>query len=84
MMWHVVFTERDGKVLSRAARSRDYAIHVACELLSQAYEVRRIIEPNGRSIERSELDGHFDDGRFPGLRRPATSIGGTPAIAVRA
>ena len=45
MMWHVVFEERDGKVVSRAARSRDYAIHVACELLSQAYDVRRILNP---------------------------------------
>jgi hypothetical protein len=75
MMWHVVFTERDGRVLSRAARSRDTAIHVACELLSQAYDVRRILEPNGRLIERPELDEHYDGGRFPGLRRHASSIG---------
>ena len=81
MMWHVVFAERDGRVLSRAARSRDIAIHVACELLSQAYDVRRILEPNGRSIERPELNEHFDDGRFPGLRRAAYSVGGkVPAL----
>ena len=42
MMWHVVFAERDGKVLSRTARSWDYAIHVGCVLLSQAYDIRRI------------------------------------------
>ena len=35
MMWHVVFAERDGRVQSRAARSRDSAIHVACELLTK-------------------------------------------------
>ena len=81
MVWHVVFAERDGRVQSRAARSRDTAIHVACELLSQAYDVRRILEPNGRSIERPELDEHFDDGRFPGLRRATCSIGGkVPAL----
>jgi hypothetical protein len=57
------------KPLSRAARSRDSAIHVACELLHQTLDVRRILEPNGRSIERPELDEHFDGGRFPGLRR---------------
>jgi hypothetical protein len=69
VMWHVVFAERDERVQSRAARSRDTAIHVACELLSQALDVRRILEPNGKSIERSELDEHYDEGRFPGLRR---------------
>ena len=69
MMWHVVFAERDGRVLSRAARSRDSAIHVACELLNQAYDVRRVLEPNALSIERPELDEHYDGGRFPGLRR---------------
>ena len=62
--------------MSRAARSRDYAIHVACELLSQSCDVRRILEPHGASIERPELDEHFDDGRFPGLRRQLSSIGG--------
>jgi hypothetical protein len=81
MMWHVVFAERDGRVLSRAARSRDIAIHVACELLSQAYDVRRILEPNGRSIERPELDEHYDQGRFPGLRRRAGFETAIPARA---
>ena len=47
------------------ARSWDYAIHVGCVLLSQAYDVRRILEPNGMSTERPELDEHFDEGRFP-------------------
>ncbi len=81
MMWHVVFAERDGRVASRAARSRDSAIHVACELLHQSLDVRRILEPNGRSIERPELDQHFDGGRFPGLRRRVSSLGTEPAIA---
>ena len=27
MMWHVVFAERDGRVASRAARLRDFAIY---------------------------------------------------------
>ncbi len=66
-MWHVVFAEPGRLPQSRAARSRDAAIHIACELLAQSYEVRRILEPNGRSIERAELDGHYDEGRFPGL-----------------
>jgi hypothetical protein len=30
--------------------------------------VRRILEPNGATIERMELDAHYDEGRFPGLR----------------
>ena len=47
MMWHIVFAEHGGLAQSRAARSRDSAIHVACELLSQSCDVRRIIEPNG-------------------------------------
>lgn len=68
MMWHVVFAE-DGRLpQSRAARSRDSAIHAACELLHQSCDVRRIIEPNGSFIERAELDEHYDNGHFPGLR----------------
>jgi hypothetical protein len=74
MIWHVVFAERDGPVQSRAARSRDSAIHLACELLSQSCDVRRIVEPHGTSIERPELNEHFDEGRFPGLRRHAEEL----------
>ena len=66
-MWHVVFAEPGRLPQSRAARSRDAAIHVACERLAQSYDVRRVLEPNGTSIERAELDGHYDEGRFPGL-----------------
>jgi TATA-box binding protein (TBP) (component of TFIID and TFIIIB) len=54
---------------SRAAKSREAAIHAACELLAQSYDVRRIIEPNGAFIERQELDAHYDEERFPGLRQ---------------
>jgi hypothetical protein len=71
-MWHVVYAERGGLPKSRAARSRDSAIHAACELLSLACDVLRVIEPNGLFIERPELDEHFDEGRFPGLRRHAS------------
>ena len=81
MMWHVVFAEHGGLPQSRAARSRDSAIHVACELLSQSYDVHRIIEPHGPSIERAELDEHFDEGRFPGLRRHRWSPHEAPAYA---
>jgi hypothetical protein len=84
MMWHVVFAERGGLPQSRAARSRDSAIRVACELLSQSRDVRRIIEPNGSFIERPELDEHFDGGRFPGLRRHASSIVGEASVTARA
>ena len=73
MMWHVVFVERGGLPQSRAARSRDAAIQAACELLNWSCDVWRIIEPNGLFIERAELDEHFDGGRFPGLRRQASS-----------
>jgi len=69
MMWHVVSAEHGGLPRSRAAKSRDSAIHVACELLHQSYDVRRVIEPNGSFIDRAELDAHYDEGRFPGLRR---------------
>jgi hypothetical protein len=82
MMWHVVFADCDGRVQSRGARSRDSAIHVACELLGQSCDVRRILGPNGMSIERPELDEHYDQGRFPGLRRHAYSIGREAAITV--
>ena len=50
-------------------KSRDSAIQIACELLHQSYDVRRIIEPYGSFIDRAELDAHYDEGRFPGLRR---------------
>ncbi len=75
MMWHVVFAEPGQLPQSRAAKSRDHAIHTACELLSQSLDVRRIVEPNGHSIERYELDEHYDLGRFPGLRRPGPNLG---------
>jgi hypothetical protein len=70
MMWHVVFAEPGELPRSRAARSRDAAIHAACELLAEGNDVRRIVEPSGAFIERAELDEHFDRGRFPGLRIP--------------
>jgi hypothetical protein len=69
-MWHVVFADPGRLPSSRAARSRDSAIHVACQLLARGCDVRRILEPHGRSIERAELDEHYDEGRFPGLRIP--------------
>jgi hypothetical protein len=69
MIWHVVYLDREGGVQSRAARSRDLAIHVACELLQQSYEVRRAIGPDGAVIERMELEARYDEGGFPGLRR---------------
>jgi len=83
MIWHVVFTDGDRPVQSRAARSRDAAIQVACEPLSHSCDVRRIVEPNGAFIERSELDQHFDGGRFPGLRRHDPAIAGGVVIAAR-
>jgi hypothetical protein len=74
-MWHVVFAEAGQMPISRAARSRDGAIRAACELLAEGCDVRRILEPNGRSIERAELDQHYDGGKFPGLRIFAPSFG---------
>jgi hypothetical protein len=73
MIWHVVFAERGSLPQSRAARSRDAAIQSACELLSRSHDVWRVIEPNGLFIERPQLDEHFDEGRFPGLRRRVSS-----------
>ena len=69
MMWHVVFAEHGQLPRSRAARSRNAAIHVACELLAAGCDVRRVIEPSGSFIERAELDEHYDEGHFPGLMR---------------
>jgi len=69
MIWHVIYADRNGLVQSRAARSREQAIHVACDLLSQSHDVRRVVEPNGSMIERPELDAHYDEGRFRGLRQ---------------
>ena len=74
MMWHVVFAEHGGMAQSRAARSRDHAIQIACELMDQSYDVRRIIEPHGSFIERPELNEHYDEGRFPGLQRHVGSV----------
>ena len=67
-MWHVVFAEPGQLPRSRAARSRDAAILAACELLADGNDVRRIVEPSGAFIDRAELDGHYDGGRFPDLR----------------
>jgi hypothetical protein len=69
MIWHVIYEDRDGRVQSRAARSRDLAIGMACELMQQSHEVRRAIGPDGSIIECAELKAHYDEGRFPGLRR---------------
>jgi hypothetical protein len=68
MMWHVVFAEPGQLPRSCAARSREAAIQSACELLAHGNDVRRVIEPSGAFIERTELEGHYDEGRFPGLR----------------
>jgi len=68
MIWHVIYEDRDGSVQSRAARSRDLAIDLACELLNQSHAVRRVIGPDGSIIERAELKVYYDEGRFPGLR----------------
>jgi hypothetical protein len=73
MIWHVIYAERNGQVCSRAARSRDLAIHMACELLQQSHEVIRAIGPDGTIIERDELDAHYDEGRFLGLRRSSAA-----------
>jgi hypothetical protein len=81
MMWHVVFAEQGRLPQSRAARSRDHAIQVACERLSQSFDVRRILEPGGRSIERAELNEHYDFGRFPGLRRLDLARGMAPIVS---
>lgn len=53
MMWHIVFAEPGGMPQSRAVRSREEAIQIACELLDKAYDVRRVIEPSGRFIDRA-------------------------------
>jgi len=77
-MWHVIFAESGRLPQSRAARSRDAAIKAACELLAHSYDVRRILEPNGLSIERAELDEHYDQGRFPGLHVPGRPEASAP------
>ena len=66
-MWHVVFAEPGLLPQSRAARSRDDAIRIACELLARSYDIRRILPPIGQAIERAEIEAHYDKGRFPGL-----------------
>src|SRR3954462_12046011 len=70
---HVVFAEAGQLPRSYAARSRDTAIQTACELLAEDCDVRRILDPNGGSIERAELDEHYDARRFPGLCIPRRS-----------
>jgi len=68
MIWHVVYEDQDGQIHSRAARSRDLAIQMACELLKLSHVVRRAIGPHGSTIEYDELQAHYDNGHFPGLR----------------
>jgi len=68
MSWHVIYEGQNGQVESRAARSRDLAIQMACELLQQSCAVRRAVGPEGATIERAELETLYDKGRFSGLR----------------
>jgi len=68
MTWHVIYEGQNGQVKSRAARSRDLAIQMACELLQGSCAVRRAVGPDGATIERAELEALYDEGRFPGLR----------------
>jgi len=56
MIWHVIYEDQKGRILSRAARSRDAAIHMACELMQQSHVVRRAIGPDGSMIERAEAE----------------------------
>jgi hypothetical protein len=79
MMWHVVFAERGGLPQSRASRSRDAAIQSACELLSRAWDVWRVIEPNGAFIERAELDEHL----AVAAESVAAVVAGVPGSALR-
>ena len=39
--------------------------------MQQSYGVRRVIGPDGSMIERAELEAHYDEGHFSGLRRAA-------------
>jgi hypothetical protein len=71
VIWHLIHEDKDSRVQSRAARSRNVAIHMACELLQQSYEVRRAIGPDGVVIEHAESEAHYDEDRFPRLRRAA-------------
>ena len=76
MMWHVVFAESGRLPRSRAARSRDSAIQTACELLHQSFD--------GAFIERPELEAHYDEGRFPGLRRLVRTVNHLDQLAIPA
>jgi hypothetical protein len=59
MIRHLIYEDKDSRVQSRAARLRDVAIHMACELLRQSYEVRQAIGPDGDAVsERAELEAH--------------------------
>ena len=79
-MWHVVFAEPGCLPQSRAARSRDDAIRIACELLARSYDIRRILPPTGQAIERAEIEAHYDEGRFPGLRLVGRSSSQLPLV----
>jgi hypothetical protein len=65
-MWYVIYADQGGSAHSRAERSRDSAIQIACEFLRRSYEVRRVIGPDGLNIERPELDAHCNDWRLAG------------------
>jgi hypothetical protein len=65
MIWHLIYEDEDRRIESRAARSRDVAINMACEFLQQSYEVRRAIGPDGVVIEHAESEAHYDEYRFP-------------------
>jgi hypothetical protein len=64
MMWHVVSAEPGGLPQSRAVKSREAAVQASYEMLDKPWDVRHVIEPGGRFINRAELDQHYDGGRF--------------------
>lgn len=69
MNWYVIFAEHGGLPQSRATKSREAAIQAACELLAKSCDVRRVIEPSGAFIGRSELDEHSTEDASPGYAR---------------
>ena len=52
MTWHIIYEAEKGRITSRAARSHDLAIHMACKLLKQSSPIRRVMA----TIENEVID----------------------------
>ena len=77
------FTPKQASYPARARRGRAMPRYTQrANSLLRALTCAGVIDPRGAFIERAERGGHYDGGRFPGLRipqEPPTGVDGRVA-----